>query len=261
MTRRQFALGTCAAALAFGKGKPSVGCQANGFVLKPGDFPGLLEAVGKMKTLGYAGFECNVRFVRDQFANAAEARHEIEHSGVQFLGGHMSMQDATPEIFRGLASLGAKWAVVSSGGPWHGAGLDALAQKCAAEGLKFAYHNHNPEFANDNTVIEELAASTKLTSFLMDAGHGYLGGGNPAAFMRRHSARIVGCHIKTFRGKTAQDQVALGQGDFGFEDLAAAIREAGWTGWLIDEEGGGPTPANTPALGPDREYIRRVFGV
>jgi len=263
MTRRQLLIGTGAAALAFCKTKPRVGCQANGFVLKTGDFPALLEAAAKMKTLGYDGFECNVRFVREQFARAPEARREIERTGVEFLGGHMSLSDGAPELFRGLASLGAHWAVVSHGGPWHGSDLDGVAKKCAAEGLKFAYHNHNPEFANGNAVIEELARSTnpELVSFLMDAGHGYLGGGNPAEFMRKHSSRIVGCHIKTFRGKTAQGQVPLGQGDFGFDDLAAAIGETGWAGWLIDEEGGGPVPANTAALAPDREYIRRVFGV
>jgi sugar phosphate isomerase/epimerase len=260
MTRRQLILSASAAALAFGKTKPTVGCQANGFVLKPGDFPGLLDAVGKMKALNYAGFECNVRFVRDQFERSAQARGEIERTGVEFLGGHMSIQDATPEIFRGLASLGAHWAVISSSGPWRGEDLDALAKTCASQGLKFAYHNHNPEFANGNAVIEELAKTTKVASFLMDAGHGYLGGGNPAEFMRHHAGRIVGCHIKTFKGSTAKGQVALGQGDFGFENLAAAINETGWSGWLIDEEGGGPTPANTAALGPDREYIRRVFG-
>jgi len=260
MTRREFALGACAASLAFGKAKPSVGCQANGFVLKSGNFPALLQAVSQMKALSYSGFECNVRFVREQFGRAPEARRELERTGVAFLGGHMSIQQATPEIFRGLNTLGARWAVVSSAGPWHGADLDELAKTCSAQGLTFAYHNHNPEFANGNAVIEELARSTKFVSFLVDAGHGYLGGGNPAEFMRRHSTRIVGCHIKTFRGKTAQGQVPLGQGDFGFEDLAAAIGEAGWAGWLIDEEGGGPVPANTAALGPDREYIRRVFG-
>jgi len=31
-------------------------------------------------------------------------------------------------------------------------------------------------------------------------------------------------------------------------------------GWLITEEGGGPKPGNTTALGPDRAYIRKVFG-
>jgi sugar phosphate isomerase/epimerase len=89
-----------------------------------------------------------------------------------------------------------------------------------------------------------------------------LGGGDPAEFQRSHSARILGCHIKTFRRGTGEPmQVPLGQGDFGFQELALAIRKTGWAGWLIDEEGGGPTPGDTAALGPDRDYIRRVFGM
>ena len=262
MTRRQFAVGAAAAALAFGKTQPSVGCQANGFVLKPGDFPALLAAAGKMKLLGYAGFECNIRFVQNQFFHAAAARGAIEQVGLEFLGGHMSMADATPEIFQGLASLGAHWAVVSSSGPWQSAELDSLAKTCSNAGLIFAYHNHNPEFAGHNGVMEQLVRGTnpKLVNFLLDAGHGYLGGGDPAEFMRRHSERIVGCHLKTFNGSSSASQVPLGEGRFGFEELAAAIRDAGWTGWLIDEEGGGPVAPGTDALGPDRDYIRRVFG-
>jgi sugar phosphate isomerase/epimerase len=95
-------------------------------------------------------------------------------------------------------------------------------------------------------------------SFLMDAGHGYLGGGNPAEFMTKHSDRILGVHVKTFKG---QQQVPLGEGDFGFEALAEAIRKTGWNGWLIDEEGGGTKLGNTAAIEADRKYMRKIFGV
>jgi hypothetical protein len=76
--------------------------------------------------------------------------------------------------------------------------------------------------------------------------------------MRKCPARIVGCHLKTY---AAGVQVPLGQGDWGFEDLAAAVKGTAWNGWLITEEGGGPRVGNTAALGPDRDYIRKVFGV
>src|SRR5687767_5689885 len=45
--------------LAAATSAPRVGCQANGFPIKPGDFPALLAALKKMKELGYTGFECN----------------------------------------------------------------------------------------------------------------------------------------------------------------------------------------------------------
>jgi sugar phosphate isomerase/epimerase len=138
--------------------------------------------------------------------------------------------------------------------------LSTLGDTCRRGGLRLAYHNHNPEFANGNAEITGLAEATDAAAvnFLMDAGHAHLGGGDPAAFMSRFSSRIVGCHLKTYRAK---QQVPLGQGDWGFEDLAAAVKQTGWSGWLITEEGGGPKTGNTAALAPDRAYIRKVFGV
>src|SRR6185295_2408161 len=107
--------------------------------------------------------------------------------------------------------------------------LTALGQTCRQGGLRLAYHNHNPEFANHNAEIEALAEATdpQRVEFLMDAGHAHLGGGDPAAFMRKFAARILGCHLKTYKELV---QVPLGQGDWGFEDLAVAITNTRWNG-------------------------------
>ncbi len=255
---------------------PRVGCQANGFPLKPNDFASLLGALKKMKELGYTGFECNIRFVESEFERVAEASRQITDTGVDFIGTHLSMQTAKPDAFarsvEKVAALGASYIVMSGSGlaadgkftrealQKKAAALEALGETCRRGGLKLAYHNHNPEFANHNAEVEALAEATSADrfNFLMDAGHAHLGGGDPAAFMRKHPQRILGCHLKTYRELV---QVPLGQGDWGFEDLAAAIKSTGWHGWLITEEGGGPRTGNTAALGPDREYIRKTFGV
>ncbi len=255
--------------------KPRVGCQANGFVTRTGDFEALLPILKTIASLGYSGFECNNHLVQSEFANPAGARRKIQATGLAFIGMHMSMNEADTgleAICAGGAALGCRNVVMSAAGlsPTGIFTRDALAEKahrleqygkiCKAHGLTLAYHNHMPEFANHNAEIQGLAEHTNpdLVSFLMDAGHGYQGGGDPAEFLRRNRRRLVGCHLKTFRNKT--EQVPLGQGDFGFEDLAAAIRSTGWVGWLIDEEGGGKT-ADSAAVGPDRIYIRRIFGV
>jgi sugar phosphate isomerase/epimerase len=280
MNRREFVTGAAAllarAAAARAAGAPKVGCQTNGYPLQPGDFPALLRALENLKSIGYTGFECNVRFVEGQFNRAAEARREIEKTGVEFIGGHYSMKQAQtatfPDVAAGVAALGGH-AIVMSGTALspHGqfekeaalkkaAEMNALAKICREKGLHLAYHNHNNEFANHNAEVEALAEATDpaLVDFLMDAGHGYLGGGNPAEFMAKHSNRILGCHVKTFKG---QQQVPMGQGDFGFEALAAAIKKTGWTGWIIDEEGGGTKLGNTAAVASDRAYIKKIFGV
>lgn len=278
ITRRTFLASSASAGL-FCWGKPStikVGCQANAWQLKPGDFEQLIQAIQRMKSLGYTGFECNIRFVRGQFDNATGARRKIEATEVQFIGAHTSMPEAEHENFaefaRGAAHLGAQYIVMSGAGlsddghfsqdalEKKAKRIEALATTCRGSGIQLAYHNHTAEFANHNAEANALAAHTdpQLVSFLMDAGHGYQGGGDPAAFMLRYSNRIVGCHLKTFRNNT--QQVPLGQGDFGFEQLAAVIKKTGWTGWLIDEEGGGKSGGNPTAVGPDRKYIRQTFG-
>ena len=277
-TRRAFLAASLSAGAAL-LAKPEtikVGCQANAWPLQEGDFDQLINAIRSMKELGYAGFESNIRFVRGQFDHVGEARTKLEATGMQFIGAHMSMQQAMREPFSklvaGVAQLGAEYIVMSAAclsrdGKFSSdalrskaSQLEALAKTCREAGIQLCYHNHTPEFANRNAEIEALADHTdpQLVHFLMDAGHGYQGGGDPAAFMLRDSRRIAGCHIKTFREKTKQ--VPLGQGDFGFEALAAAIKKTGWAGWLIDEEGGGPSGGNTAAVAPDRQYIRKVFG-
>lgn len=278
--RRTFLAVTSAAPFLRASGAPiRVGCQANGFPLKAGDFPALLKALESMKRLGYTGFECNQRFVESEFGRAAAAREEIERTGVKFIGAHASMAqmagDAGTRIAAGVAALGADCIVMSGSGLSpegkfeksalleKAKTLETFARMLGEHHLRLAYHNHNPEFANHNAEITGLADNTNpaLVSFLMDAGHGYLGGGDPAAFMSAYSKRIYGIHLKTFKGPQVSGQVPLGEGDFDFQALAAAVKKTGWSGWLIDEEGGGPIPGNTAALGPDREHIRKLFGV
>jgi sugar phosphate isomerase/epimerase len=257
-------------------GKPRVGCQANAFVVRNGSFEALLPVLQTIRSLGYAGFECNNRLVQSEFADPASARRKIQDTGLEFIGMHTSMSEAAkgdlPAMSGGGAALGCHNIVMSAEGlsPTGTFTLAALQEKakqleqygsvCKDHGMMLAYHNHMPEFANNNAEMQALADHTdpKLVSFLMDAGHGYQGGGNPAEFLHRNPRRLVGCHVKTFKNKT--EQMPLGQGDFGFEDLAAAIRSTGWAGWVIDEEGGGKT-SDSAAVGPDRAYIRKVFGV
>jgi sugar phosphate isomerase/epimerase len=286
LTRRTFlassALASAALALpapAFGlERRIRVGCQANGYGPQLGEFSALIKVIEDMKSKDYAGFECNIRFVSDQFAHAAEARKQIADTGMVFIGAHTSMPKPDDTTFaddvKGVAKLGVANIVMSAAGldPNGKFTLEAVQAKCARlnafgkichdSGLTLAYHNHMPEFANSNAEINGIADNTdpSLVHFLMDAGHGYQGGGDPAKFMLGHHTRIVGCHVKTFKNHT--EQVPLGQGDFGFEALAAAMSKTGWKGWIIDEEGNGkPTGGNTTAVGTDRAYIRKVFGV
>ena len=278
-SRRAFLLSGCAAAAWAKGGAIRVGCQANSFRIKPGDFPGLIQSLATMKSLGYVGFECNYRFLEGEFGRIAAAREQIERSGVKLIGAHASMEQMCgaqgERIAAGVLALGGACIVMSGRalsptGEFEQAALlekaktlEGLARMLRQNKLRLAYHNHNPEFANHNAEMNGLTENTnpKLVSFFMDAGHGYLGGGNPAAFLAAHHSRIYGIHLKTFRHKEASVQVPLGQGDFDFQDLAAVVNKSKWSGWLVTEEGGSMRGGNPEALGPDRAHIHNMFGV
>src|SRR5689334_4912539 len=101
LSRRMF-LGSLSLPLLMPAADPTgslVGCQANAWPLKAGDFAGLLEVFRKAKALGYVGCECNIRFVQDQFARAEEGRNQIKSTGVQFIGAHTSMANSKTEAF------------------------------------------------------------------------------------------------------------------------------------------------------------------
>jgi sugar phosphate isomerase/epimerase len=172
----------------------------------------------------------------------------------------------------GAAALGAQRVIVSGAGLEQGgvvdaqaladkvAGLHAAARYCREKGLGFAYHNHGPEFAAGGAEIAGLIKGTDpaLVGFLIDCGWAYRAHVDLAAFFTEHRARIVGMHLRDFKG---EPQVPLGQGDVDWRPLAAAVARTGWSGWILAEEerADGSKPGER-AAGPARETLRARFG-
>jgi inosose dehydratase len=292
MSRREFLCGIPAGAAlatlaprALAAPTVHVGCQTNAWPLKPGDFDQFLGVLGTLKSLGFEGFETSFRNVQSQYATAADARARIGKTGVACFGVHIFLNEYDPatrlapmDLVKatadGAAALGAQRLILSGGGlvkdgkvaqadlAQKVAGLDAAATYCRRAGLRFAYHNHGPEFAADGAEIEGLIARTDpaLVDFLVDCGHAYRAGVDLAAFFTKHRARIAGLHLRDFKGGV-EPQVPLGQGDVDWKPLAAAVRKAGWSGWVLAEEErvDGSKPGESAAR-PARETLRALFG-
>jgi sugar phosphate isomerase/epimerase len=94
--------------------------------------------------------------------------------------------------------------------------------------------------------------------FLVDCGWAYRAGVNLAAFFTEHRERMVGMHLRDFKG---EQQVPLGQGDVDWKPLAAAVKQTGWSGWVLAEEerADGSKPGESAAA-PARETLRTLFG-
>lgn len=273
LSRRNFTLGLAASSL-FGAGRSRVhlGAQTNAYTIA--DFDGLLTVLGKLQKYGYDGFETGYRNVQSQFDKPVPARDAINATGLRFFAVHIWQQTYDPEtqiapasLYRkvalGAAKLGAEHLILSgaSGGSIEKkiVALNAAGKYAANIDLPVAYHNEFPEFANGNNEVATLMQGTdpKLVNFVMDMGHAYHAGADVVAFFREHRQRIIGMHLRDFQG---DEQVPLGQGAFPLAQLAAAIKDTGWSGWLLNEEERVKSRPGDAALGPARDKLFQTFG-
>ena len=84
--------------------------------------------------------------------------------------------------------------------------LNTTGEVLRRNGLKFAYHNHNAEFApvDGTTGFETLLKLTDpdLVKFELDAGWAFAGGRDPAAMLRSTSRRFCMMHAKDVKPTT-----------------------------------------------------------
>ena len=232
------------------------GVQLNAFPIDPRRFDTFLSTLALVKQIGYDGFESSFRNVQAQFGSPAPARAQIEHTGLTFFGIHIFLPSfdqydpathiAAPSIYepvaRGGSALGARHLVLS-GAPCADAdqlkqkveGLNTAGSYAKSVGFSVAYHNHWWEFESKIREIEALYTQTdpELVHFVLDAGHAYHGGADVPAFIRAHSKRIVGFHLRDYKNG---QYVELGTGDFPLAQVAATIKQIGWKGWVENEE-------------------------
>lgn len=135
-----------------------------------------------------------------------------------------------------------------------GAKIEEFAGYLASQGITLAYHHHMGTVVESPEDIDAFMAATgPATHLLFDAGHCAFGGGDPAAVLRRHAARVAHFHAKNIR-RDVTDRVRAGnlsflqgvlagaftvpgdaQGAIDFVPLLRILAEAGYDGWLVIE--------------------------
>jgi sugar phosphate isomerase/epimerase len=128
--------------------------------------------------------------------------------------------------------------------------LDALAEKLNRtgreyrdRGLTFGYHNHHIEFTPVDGVVpyDYLMSNTDagLVKIELDVGWLVTAGVDPVAYLRRHSGRVIACHMKDYDPAVASDVpqrklVAPGAGTIDFAAVLAAMNETGVSHGFIE---------------------------
>lgn len=135
-----------------------------------------------------------------------------------------------------------------------GAGVEALAEYAAGQGITLVYHHHMGTIVESEDEIDRLMENTgPHAHLLLDTGHCLFGGGNPERVAKKYMHRVGHIHAKNVRpaiAKEVRDEnlsflegvrrgVFTVPGDAeGGVDFAPVLRiaaEHGYEGWLVIE--------------------------
>ena len=183
------------------------------------DLEGTLAAVSKA---GYTEVEAAAL----PKLSAAEIRAALDRAGLRCVSAHhpfLDLQARFDEILAYDKQLGVRFIICSSPGhrnpvapgtgghvpftidDWHfnADQFNAMGERTAAQGIRFGYHNHVPEFAETEGKMPymELLRLTdpKKVTFELDCGWAVVAGMNPVDLMKNHPHRISMLHVKDFR--------------------------------------------------------------
>jgi inosose dehydratase len=156
-------------------------------------------------------------------------------------------------------------------------GLGLVLSRCRDRGYEPTFHNETGTFVEAPWELQRLLEVSDA-QLCLDTGHFLIGGGDPVAALREWSPRINQVHIKDVELDLVAALVAagepvesiwargvfppIGQGVLDGDGLLQALRDTGFSGWLVVEQ---DTLPRTPELfakaaadqRANRDWLRR----
>lgn len=143
--------------------------------------------------------------------------------------------------------------------------LETIAAETRAAGGRLAFHPHAGTYVETPDEVERLAGSISAETLplCLDVGHWIVGGGDPAAALRRFGARVTHLHVKDVDPEVLGDLrdgrlpgleaavgrrlfTELGAGILDLDAVLGVLAERRYDGWLMVEQDtswGPPTEA------------------
>lgn len=258
----------------------------------------LSTALSEGKQIGYEGFELNGKFPKDAKGVGDVLRSYTLALVSGWYSGRLAQRSAAEEIdaiashVQLLAQNGAKVLVYGevadsiqgqriplierprfhSERAWqqYAEKLDELARFTLSQGIRLAYHHHMGAYVESPSDIDTLMRLTgPEVGLLFDAGHCYMGGGEPIQVLRKHIDRVCHVHFKDVRKPVVQlarnhlwsfpdciingTFTVPGDGDIDFGELLDVLLAADYHGWLVVEA------EQDPAVAPSFAYAQKGY--
>jgi sugar phosphate isomerase/epimerase len=128
------------------------------------------------------------------------------------------------------------------------------------EGLQFAYHNHDFEFAPlEGQVPYDLLlerTDPKLVKLELDLYWTVKGGANPVEYFGRYPGRFHLLHVKDMDATPRRFFADVGRGTIDFKSIFARSKQAGVRHYFVEND----EPAGSPfeSLRASAEYLKRL---
>ncbi|WP_347270380.1 sugar phosphate isomerase/epimerase family protein [Rhizorhabdus histidinilytica] len=137
--------------------------------------------------------------------------------------------------------------------------FNELGDMCAKEGLTFAFHNHDREFAKiGNDVILDLFLDNtdpEKVKFELDFYWATKAGADPLTYLKRYAGRTKLCHIKDITA--TGDFAPVGSGTLDVPALIKASDDAGIEHFLVEiDRSDDPMGAIQSSI----QYLRKTIG-
>ena len=272
-----------------------------------GDEYPLETVLADMRDLGFVGTEMGRKYPKDPaLLRPLLATYRLVLAGawktVQFSSGWNPDEDFADYArhIEFLRQMGARYVVVCDGGgslhwdargprqsverhdeaAWQrlGEGLNKAGEYSRRFGIQVVYHAHFGTCVESPAEIDQLMSVTdpELVSLLVDTGHIYAGGGDPASVIQTHANRVRYIHLKDVRRSVLDDVLSKGtlfidavrQGIFttpgdgciDFERVFQALRGIGYQGWMILEAEQDPAKAEPVAYAArSKEFLQSLI--
>jgi sugar phosphate isomerase/epimerase len=211
------------------------------------DFEGTLAKVAAMGVTGVELFGAH--------KSASDTKAILERQGLTPVACHVVFDTLQTELEGQIArakEIGAgilvcAWSKANDHQTWEqiADALERHAQACNAQGLQYAYHNHDHELTetvNGVPALDVIATRAPSVKLELDTAWLHAGGVKPSTYLGKYADRTILVHIKDLR-KTATgwDTVELGQGEVDLADTIAAAKKTS-SQWLLLEQDNSPTP-------------------
>lgn len=212
--------------------------------LLPGDFDGTLTAV---RAIGYR----EVEFAGYHGRTAKQVRATLDRIGLSAPSAHVpfeALRDEPNRVLDDAETVGHKYLVVAWLAEADRQTVPALVRTAAAfnligertreRGMRFAYHNHDFEFARvgGRVAYDVLLDDTvsDLVSYEMDLFWVAKGGADPLAYFARYPERFPLVHVKDMAA--GQQMTEVGKGHIDWRRIFGKRKQAGIEHYFVEHD-------------------------